>query len=168
MPKSYYNIVKKFFFFRQTEWCIFHKFPDFSWSRCVKRVFYSAFVWKCTYMCKHRLGVQLFQNPPLCSSTCDLSCLTVNMWTDVNIQGWTTCKLYAAHILVQLMCVHVCPMFMQPHALGGAMSSAHMWMFWIAINTLFEKLFARVLTSHHGCLGSITGRDMSIWLVPLV
>ncbi len=33
------------------------------------RVFYSAFVWKCTYVCKHRFGVQLLQNPPLCSST---------------------------------------------------------------------------------------------------
>jgi hypothetical protein len=39
------------------------------YSRCVKRVFYSAFVRKCTDMCKHRLGVQLLQNPPLCSST---------------------------------------------------------------------------------------------------
>ena len=47
----------------------FHKISDFSCSRCVKRVFYSAFVWKCTYMCKHRFGVQLLQNPPLCSST---------------------------------------------------------------------------------------------------
>jgi hypothetical protein len=27
----------------------------------------SAFVWKCTDM--HRFGVQLLQNPPLCSST---------------------------------------------------------------------------------------------------
>jgi hypothetical protein len=32
-------------------------------------VFYSAFVWKCTYKCKHRFGVPLLQNPPLCSST---------------------------------------------------------------------------------------------------
>jgi hypothetical protein len=39
------------------------------YSRCVKRVFYSAFVRKCTYMCKHRFGVQLLQHPPLCSST---------------------------------------------------------------------------------------------------
>jgi hypothetical protein len=39
------------------------------YSRCVKRVFYSAFVRKCTDMCKHRFGVQLLQNPPLCSST---------------------------------------------------------------------------------------------------
>jgi hypothetical protein len=38
-------------------------------SRCVKRVFYSAFVEKCIDMCKHRFGVQLLQNPPLCSST---------------------------------------------------------------------------------------------------
>ncbi len=37
-------------------------------SRCVKRVFYSAFVRKCTDMCKHRFGVQLLQNPPLCST----------------------------------------------------------------------------------------------------
>jgi hypothetical protein len=32
-------------------------------------VFYSAFVWKCTDVCKHRFGMQLLQNPPLCSST---------------------------------------------------------------------------------------------------
>jgi hypothetical protein len=49
--------------------CSFHKFPDFSCRRCMERVFYSAIVWKCTYMCKHRFGVQLFQNPPLCRST---------------------------------------------------------------------------------------------------
>jgi hypothetical protein len=35
----------------------------------MKRVFYSAFVWKCTDLCKHRFGVQLLQNPSLCSST---------------------------------------------------------------------------------------------------
>ncbi len=69
MVLSYYNIVKKFFFSDRTEWCSFHKLPDFSCSRCVKRVFYSAFVWKCTYKCNHRFGVQLFQNPPLWSST---------------------------------------------------------------------------------------------------
>jgi hypothetical protein len=57
------------FFRDRTEWCSFHKFPDFSCSRCVKRVSYSAFVWKCIYMSKHRFGVQLFQNPQLCSST---------------------------------------------------------------------------------------------------
>ncbi len=39
------------------------------YSRCVKRVFYSAFVRKCTDMCKHRFGVQLLRHPPLCSST---------------------------------------------------------------------------------------------------
>ncbi len=39
------------------------------YSCCVKSVFYSAFVKKCTDMCKHRFGVQLLQNPPLCSST---------------------------------------------------------------------------------------------------
>ncbi len=62
--------VKKFAFFPyRTEWCNFHKFPDFSCSRCVKKVFYSAFVWKCTDVCNHRFGVQLLQNPPLCSST---------------------------------------------------------------------------------------------------
>jgi hypothetical protein len=31
-------------------------------------VFNSAFVCTCTYTCKHRFGVQLLQNPPLCSS----------------------------------------------------------------------------------------------------
>jgi hypothetical protein len=35
----------------------------------VKKVIYSAFVLKCADMCKHRFGVQLLQNPPLCSST---------------------------------------------------------------------------------------------------
>ncbi len=35
----------------------------------MKRLFYSAFVWKCTDMCKHRFGVQLLQNPPLCRSS---------------------------------------------------------------------------------------------------
>jgi hypothetical protein len=39
------------------------------YSCCVKRVFYSTFVRKCTDMCKHRSGVQLLQNPPFCSST---------------------------------------------------------------------------------------------------
>jgi hypothetical protein len=35
----------------------------------VKRVIYSASVLKCTDVCKHRFGVQLLKNPPLCSST---------------------------------------------------------------------------------------------------
>jgi hypothetical protein len=35
-------------------------------------------------------------------------------------------------------------------ALRGAMSQAHMLMFRIAINKLFEWLFSRVLASHHG------------------
>ncbi len=39
------------------------------YCRCVKSVFYSAFVRKCTDMCKHRFVVQLLQNPPLCRST---------------------------------------------------------------------------------------------------
>jgi hypothetical protein len=64
MVLSYYNIVKSLFFI--TEQSDFHKIPDFSCSRCVKRVFSSAFVWKCTDMCKHHFGVQLLQNPPLC------------------------------------------------------------------------------------------------------
>ncbi len=46
---------QKVFFSNRTEWCSFHKIPDFSCSCCVKRVFYSAFVWKCTGMCKHHL-----------------------------------------------------------------------------------------------------------------
>jgi hypothetical protein len=29
----------------------FHKIPDFSCSRCIKRVFNRAFVWKCINMC---------------------------------------------------------------------------------------------------------------------
>jgi hypothetical protein len=37
---------------------------------CEKGVLqYRSFVWKCTHMCKHRIGVQLLQNPPLCIST---------------------------------------------------------------------------------------------------
>jgi hypothetical protein len=47
------------------------------YSRCVKRVLNSAFVRKCTDMCKHRFGVQLLQNPPLCSSTVFTSTLTL-------------------------------------------------------------------------------------------
>jgi hypothetical protein len=39
------------------------------YSRCVTMVFYIAFVRKCTDICKHRFGVQLLQNPPLCIST---------------------------------------------------------------------------------------------------
>ncbi len=62
-------LSKSLFFPDRTEWCSFPKFPYFSCNRCVKRVFYSAFVRKCTVMCKHRFGVQLLQNPPLCSST---------------------------------------------------------------------------------------------------
>ena len=42
------------------------------YSCCVKGVFYGAFVRKCTDMCKHRIGVQLLQNPPLCSSTVNI------------------------------------------------------------------------------------------------
>ncbi len=38
-------------------------------SHRVKRVLYSAFVRKCTDMCKHRFGVQLLQNPQLCGNT---------------------------------------------------------------------------------------------------
>ncbi len=57
------------FFPDRTEWVGFHKIPDFSCSCCVKRMFYSAFVWKCTHMCKHRFGVQLLENPSLCRST---------------------------------------------------------------------------------------------------
>jgi hypothetical protein len=41
----------------------------FMYSLCVKSVFYSAFVMKCTDMCKHRFEVHLLQNPPLSSST---------------------------------------------------------------------------------------------------
>jgi hypothetical protein len=70
--------------------CSFHEFPDFS---CVKRVFYSAFVWKCTYMCKHRFGVRLLQNPPLCSNTyCSVPVLYITDCTSglpgVGLTGW--------------------------------------------------------------------------------
>jgi hypothetical protein len=38
----------------------------------VKRVFHSAFIWKCTDVCKHRFRVQLLQNPLSCSSTVNI------------------------------------------------------------------------------------------------
>jgi hypothetical protein len=41
-------------------------------------------------------------------------------------------------------------------------SQAHMYMFRIAVNKLFEWLFSRVLTSHHTGPGSIPGREMSV------
>jgi hypothetical protein len=70
MALSKYNTVKTFVFF-QTEQSdeVFIKFLTFHVAIVGKGVFYSAFVWKCTYMCKHRFGVQLLQNPPFCSST---------------------------------------------------------------------------------------------------
>jgi hypothetical protein len=41
-------LSKSFFCFPdRQEWCSFHKITDFSCSHCVKRLFYSAFVWKC-------------------------------------------------------------------------------------------------------------------------
>ncbi len=68
MVVSLYNIVKKFFS-RQNRVRL-HKIRDFSCSRSEKTLFFcSAFVWKCTDMCKHRFGVQMLQNPPLCRST---------------------------------------------------------------------------------------------------
>ncbi len=45
------------------------RFQTFYVAIELKKVLYSAFVWKCTDMCKHRFVVQLLQNPPLCSST---------------------------------------------------------------------------------------------------
>ncbi len=65
------NIIlsKSCFFPDRTEWYTFYKNPDFSCSLGVKRVFYGAFVLKCTEMCKHRFRVQLLQNTPFCSST---------------------------------------------------------------------------------------------------
>jgi len=62
------------------------KIPDFSCSRCVKRVFYSASFLKCTDMCKHRFGVQLWKNSPLCSSTV-----------------WVICTLYSIYVLSQVV-----------------------------------------------------------------
>jgi hypothetical protein len=41
------------------------------------------------------------------------------------------------------------------------MSWAHLWMFRIAINQLFEWLFSRVLASRQGGLGLIPGQNMS-------
>ncbi len=86
MVLSKYNIFLKVCFFPdREEWCRFHKIPDFSCCHCVKRVFYSAIVWKCTDMCKHRFGVQLLQNPPLCSSTHCWPCL--EMWVGPGAAG---------------------------------------------------------------------------------
>jgi hypothetical protein len=62
-------LSKSFFFQTEQNDVFFHKIPDLSCNRCVKREFYSALVWKCTDMCKHGFGVQLLQNPPLGSST---------------------------------------------------------------------------------------------------
>ncbi len=42
-----------------------------------------------------------------------------------------------------------------------------MQMFQIALNKLFESLFSRVLASHHGGLGLIPSRDMSVLEPPL-
>jgi hypothetical protein len=39
-------------------------------------------------------------------------------------------------------------------------SRVHRYMFRIALNKLFERLFSRVLASHRGGPGSIPGRDM--------
>ncbi len=64
-----YYCQKVCFFPDRTEWCSFHNIPNFSCSSFVKRAFYSAFDWKYTDICKHRFGVQLLQNPPLCCST---------------------------------------------------------------------------------------------------
>ncbi len=47
------------------------------------------------------------------------------------------------------------------------LSRAHMWMFGIAINKLFDWLFSRVLASHLGGPVSITGRETS-FVGPLV
>jgi hypothetical protein len=62
---------KLFFFPDKKERCSFHKIPDFSCSRFVKRViivhlFGNAQI--CA-LCKHCFRVQLLQSPPLCSST---------------------------------------------------------------------------------------------------
>ncbi len=57
------------FFLTEQSDVVFIKFQTFHVAVVVKRVFYSVFVWKCSDMCKHCYGVQLFQNPPLCSNT---------------------------------------------------------------------------------------------------
>jgi hypothetical protein len=69
MVLSYYNIAKKSVFFQTEQSNILFIKIKLLCSLSVKRVFYSAFVFKCTEMCKHRFRVQLLQNPPLCSIT---------------------------------------------------------------------------------------------------
>ena len=56
---------------------VFIEFPTFL------SVFSSAFVWKCTDMCKHCFGVQLLLNPSLCSSTSE----KVNGWLSREMGG---------------------------------------------------------------------------------
>jgi hypothetical protein len=66
------------------------------YSRSVKRVFYSAFVRKCPDMCKHRFGVQLLQNPLLCSST------------DDGQEEDFSCLLFLRYVLSQAMPLSTC------------------------------------------------------------
>ncbi len=52
MILSKYDIAKKVVFFQTDKSdVVFYKIPGFSCSHCVKRVFYSAIVLKCTDMC---------------------------------------------------------------------------------------------------------------------
>ncbi len=68
MPRivlSKYNIVKKFFFHERTEWCSFHKIPDFSCTSYVKKVFL----------------VHLFENALICGSTVlECSCCRIHRY----------------------------------------------------------------------------------------
>jgi hypothetical protein len=84
------------------------------------------------------------------------------------------CKCYSAYILIQFICVHECSCNI---CTGGSLVEshvesiflwlhAHMYMFRIAINKLFERLFSRVLASHREGLGSFV-QDMPV-LGPLV
>ncbi len=58
-------LSKSFFFQTEQSDVVFIKLQTFPCSHYVKRVFYRAYVWKYTEMCKNRFEVQLLQNPPL-------------------------------------------------------------------------------------------------------
>ncbi len=119
-----------------------------------------------------RFPVGTCQSPPHDLSRSTVNTRTCKCWC---LGSWQMlCKCYSAYILVQFMCVQLFMYVHVNHALGGAMSqafsigcvlNAHMLMFRIAINKLFEWFSSRVLASH--LPGSITGRAMSV-LGPLV
>jgi hypothetical protein len=69
-------------------------------------------------------------------------------------------KYYIAYIPVQFICVHVC--LCKTYNGGSHVASSCRCSEYVAINKLFEYLFARMLASHRGGLASIPGQDMSV------